>query len=80
MADILNFDAIPAGKRAEARLNFLAKMPNDEMTEDDPPVAKYTDAEWFNRIVWRFLKRVNRHGHAIRVAAAGSDAVDIENP
>ncbi len=53
MADILNFDVIPAGIRAEAALNILAYLPNNEMTKDDPPVPKYPDLEWFNEIVWR---------------------------
>ncbi|KKK66176.1 hypothetical protein LCGC14_2966730 [marine sediment metagenome] len=80
MADILNFDAIPIVVRAEATLNILAYMPNNEMTEDDPPVPKYTDLEWFNEIVWRHLKSINKRGHNIRVDLAAAEAVDIENP
>lgn len=80
MADILDFTAIPAAKRSQAKANILAKMPNSEMTEDNPPVAKYTDTEWLNEIVWRFLIRVNRHGHDILVDQAAAAVIDIRNP
>ena len=80
MAAILNFDAVPVAKRAQAKLNILAKMPNNETTDDNPPMARYTDAEWFNEIVWRFLIRVNRHGHDILVDQAAAAVIDIRNP
>ena len=80
MADILNFDAIPAGRREEAKLNILAYIPNNEMTDDEPPVAKYTDIEWFQRVVCRHLKTINKRGHDIRVDLAATEAIDIENP
>lgn len=82
MADILNFDAIPLGKRQEAKLNILAKVPNYILIEDpeDPNFGeqRYTDKQWLDRIVWDFLKRLNRKGHDIRVRRVASQAIDIE--
>jgi hypothetical protein len=83
MSDIINFDAIPEEKRAEAKLNILTKFPNDQLIDvpanPDFGKPKYTDMQWLNRLVWDFLKRLNKKGHDIRVRRSASEAIDIEN-
>jgi hypothetical protein len=48
---------IPNDRVAEALEGFLTIYPNGEMTDDDIPVAKYTDAQWVRQIVKRNLVR-----------------------
>ena len=88
MADILDFTAMPAAKRAKAKENILAYMPNSQ-TIDDPAwvdpgdgsqpdqIPKFTDIEWLNEIVWKHLKSCNSRGHDILVDQAAEPAIDI---
>lgn len=91
MADILNFDAIPQNQRAQSKANLLAYWPNTE-TIIDPEwkdtgdgsrpnrILKYTDLDWLNEKVWKYLERCNKRGHVIRVNQAATAAVNIREP
>ena len=46
---------IPDAKVAKALEGFLEIYPNNEMTDDDPPVAKYTNKEWVTEKVRRLI-------------------------
>jgi len=69
-------DAIPAAKRAKARDGIFAYTPNNETIPDPawvdpedgstaPEIPKYTDREWGDEIVWRFLFKIYKRGEKI---------------
>ena len=57
MADKIITLTIPQEKVAKALEGFLEIYPNGEMTEDEEPVKKYTDAEWVTEQMKRILVR-----------------------
>lgn len=67
-------DRIPAAKRAEVKEAILAYRPNKEKDENGDLV--FTDAEWGNEIVWRFLIRCYRKG---RNKIRDREAVDLDD-
>ncbi len=67
---ILNFDEIPASKRAKAKLNILACKPNKEPD-------KYTDLEWIDELIWKRLEKWNKHGKEILDDLAAEPVEDI---
>ena len=88
MTDILNISAIPASRRAKAKLNFLAYQPNTKTVDDpdwvDPEdgsspdqIPKYTDLEWLNETVWLYLIKCNKKGQAIRNQQASEPVENI---
>ncbi len=62
MADKVITLTIPDAKVAVALQGFLGIYPNDEMTNDDPPVAKYTNQEWVTEKVRRLVVKDIRRG------------------
>ncbi len=91
MADILNFNAIAAAKRARAKLNILAAEPNAKTMLDpdwidpedgtpQPKIQKYTDLEWLNELVWTYLKTRNSRGAEILAKQAAEPVEDIRTP
>lgn len=75
--DIVN--EIPAGKRAEVRDAIFAYRPNNE-TDKSTGDPLFTDAEWGDEIVWRFLKRCYKKGRDIIRDREATDLDDIRNP
>ena len=55
MADITII--IPNDKLDKAKEGFLYLYPNREMTDDETPVAKYTDNQWIKEKIRRNLVR-----------------------
>ena len=53
---------IPSEKVATALEGFLTIYPNGEVTEDDEPVAKYTDKQWVTEQIRRIVVRDIRRG------------------
>ena len=53
---------IPSEKVAIALEGFLTIYPNGEMTEDETPVAKYTDKQWVTEQIRRLVVRDIRRG------------------
>ncbi len=62
MADKTITLTIPNAKVAVALQGFLALYPNDEMTGDEPPVARYTNAQWVTEKIRRLTIRDIRRG------------------
>lgn len=87
MINIINLDVInPIGKRARIKTNILASMPNDETIPDpnwtdpgdgskQPQILKYTDAEWFNKMVLDFFQIHNERG-AEKLQKQAAEPVD----
>ena len=62
MADrVLSF-TIPGAKIDTAMEGFLMIYPNTEMTDDEPPVNKYTDEQWIKEKIRRNIIRDIRRG------------------
>jgi len=53
---------IPEAKVQVALEGFLKIYPNNEMTEDETPVAKYTNAQWVREKIRRLVVRDVRRG------------------
>lgn len=83
MINIINLEAInPAGKRARIKANILASKPNTETILDpnwvDPEdgssqtrISKFTDAEWYNKMVLDFFQiHIERGAEILRKQAA----------
>ncbi len=62
MADKLITLRIPDAKVAIALEGFLKIYPNDEMTDDELPVPKYTNSEWVTERIRRIVVRDIRRG------------------
>jgi len=81
---------IPVAKRAQARDAIFRYLPNNE-TEPDPAwvdpedgtppdqIPKYTDVEWADEIVWRWLKRCYNKGELLLANDAAEKLTDIRN-
>ena len=62
MADQVITITVPSDKVAVAVEGYLKIYPNTEMTDDEEPVAKYTDAQWIREHVRRLFIRDVRRG------------------
>lgn len=67
---------------AKAKLNqyrgdFLAAFPNTETNDDDSP--KFTDAQWVDEIVKRYLLRSLKRGKRVRLEVESGSSHDLEN-
>ena len=62
MADTILTLTIPEAKVTMALEGFLKIYPNVEMTNDDPPIAKYMDKEWVTEKIRRLVVRDIRRG------------------
>lgn len=62
MADVTISLVIPEAKVAKALEGFLKIYPNKEMTDDEIPVAKYTNQEWVKEQIRRIIVRDVRRG------------------
>lgn len=62
MADKTITITIPSAKVAKALEGFLAIYPNSEMTEDEEPINKYSDAQWVNEKIRRIIIRDVKRG------------------
>lgn len=68
---------IPSDKLDKARDGFLELHPNVEMTEDEPPVLKYSTREWFEEAIRRwFVREVHRGSNSIDRRALSKDVDD----
>ena len=76
MADAIITITIPDAKVATAKTGFLKIYPNTEMTEDEVPVAKYTDVQWIREQVRRLIIRDVRRGLQMVANEAASVADD----
>ncbi len=76
MADQLISLKIPDAKVAKALEGFLKIYPNVEMTDDNPPVAKYTIKEWVTERIRRLIVKDIRRGHQMQ---ADEDALVIKD-
>ena len=77
MADIVLNITIPNAHVATAAQGFLKIYPNDEMTTDDPPVAKYTTKKWVEEKLRRLLVRDIRRG--LQMIANEAANVDVDD-
>jgi len=75
MADAIITITIPDAKVATAKTGFLKIYPNTEMTEDEVPVALYTDAQWIREQVRRMIIRDIRRG----LQMVANEAASVEN-
>ena len=62
MADHIITITVPSAKVSIALEGFLKIYPNNEMTDDEPPVPKYTHAQWVDEQLRRILVRDIRRG------------------
>ena len=76
MADKIITLIIPDVKVATALEGFLSSYPNTEITNDIPPVAKYTNAEWLDEKIRRLTIRDIRRGLQLIADAAAVVAKD----
>ena len=76
MADKTITITVPDAKVATALTGFLAIYPNNEMTDDEVPVAKYTNAKWVNEKMRRILIRDVRRGLQMLANAEAQVAED----
>ena len=53
---------IPEAKVSIALEGFLKIYPNSEMTDDETPVAKYTNAQWVKEKIRQIIVRDIRRG------------------
>jgi len=53
---------IPSDKVAIALEGFLKIYPNNEMTNDEPPTPKYTNAQWVREKIRRNIVRDIKRG------------------
>ena len=77
MADQTITIVVPQDKVATALQGYLKIYPNTEMTEDEVPVAKYTDAQWVREQVRRLFIRDVRRG--LQVIANENAAVESDD-
>ena len=75
MADVTITITIPDAKVATAKTGFLKIYPNTEMTEDEVPVALYTDAQWIREQIRRLIIRDVRRG----LQMVANEAASVEN-
>jgi len=75
MANYVLSITIPEAKLATALEGFLKIYPNTEMTDDETPVAKYTNAEWVREQVRRIIVRDVRRG----LQMLASEAAQVES-
>ena len=75
MADQVITITVPSDKVAVAVEGYLKIYPNREMTEDEVPVAKYTDAQWVREQVRRLFIRDVRRG----LQMLASEAAQVES-
>ena len=66
MADQTISLKIPSEKVEVALEGFLSIYPNSEMTDDEEPVAKYTNKQWVTEQVRRLIVRDIRRGLQIK--------------
>lgn len=72
--DLLNKEAIPAAKLAEAEPNILAAEPNTETIDDKP---KYTTWEWMNELAKRYFRTLDTRGNEKRAVQAAEPVEDM---
>ena len=86
---------IPQAKRAEVKEAIWEVLPNNEAIPDPhwvdpgpeadpldriaPMIAKFTDAEWAEEIIWRYLKKLYRKGRDRKRDREAVDLTDIRN-
>ena len=70
---------IPDNKVAEYVADYAYVHKNTEMTDDEPPVPKYTDAQWVREHIMRYVRsQIVRGQHAqYRDAESASDVSDV---
>ena len=76
MADKVITITVPDDKVAIALQGFLAIYPNNEMTEDVPPVQKYNNSQWMSEQMRRLLVRDVRRGLQMIANQAAAVAED----
>lgn len=76
-ADFVITRTIPGAKVAEYRAAILRGKPNDEKDKNGNP--KYTDAEWLNILLLRYLRNLVRWGKQLlhEDSLASVDVSDI---
>ena len=62
--------SIPADKLDEVREAILALWPKDE---------GYTDAQWLDELVWKYLLHIYREGRQVLRNRSANDLSDIRN-
>jgi hypothetical protein len=63
MAELNLTITIPDANVADAKAGFLAKLPNNELDENNDP--KYTDKEWLEVCLSRYINKIYRKGKNI---------------
>ena len=79
MADTVLSYTIPEAKVAEYIADYCYVHKNTEMTDDEPPVAKYTDTQWVREHIMRYVRsQIQRGKNAqYRDAESASDVSDV---
>jgi len=81
-------DSIPVSKRLKAKTAIFTYKPNAETKADPnwvdpedgsvpPQVPAFTDREWADEIVWRFLKKCYFRGETMIADQAADKLIDI---
>ena len=76
MADQIISLKIPSTKVAKAIEGFLFLYPNGEKTDDEVPVAKYTDKQWVTEKVRRNIVRDIHRGLNKKARSEAVQSVD----
>lgn len=76
MADVIITLKIPSAKVAIGLEGWLTIYPNTETTDDEKPVAKYTDKQWFTEKLRRIAVDSIRRGLQMKANRAKEVALD----